>query len=76
VSSIQGCDECSISQTEILARKQVAMQIAQAPAKSLPMQAIMMYMTGSSVSIITIMIVSMSFMTPIKALMSIKKREF
>jgi hypothetical protein len=52
---------------------QVAMEIAQAPAKSLPMQAIMMYMSGSSVSIISIMIVGMCLVSSIKALAALNK---
>lgn len=52
------------------------MEMAQAPAKGLPMQAIMMYMTGSSVSIISIMIVGMCLMNSVKALAAVDKRKY
>jgi hypothetical protein len=55
---------------------QVAQDIAWGPAKSLPMQAIMMYMTGSSVSIISIMIVGMCLVNSVKALGAVHQRKF
>ncbi len=53
----------------------MAMEIAQAPAKTLMMQGFMMYMSGSSVSIITIMIVGMSLLNSVKALAAVNQRE-
>ena len=49
---------------------QMAMGIAQSPAKTLAMQGFMMYMTGSSVSIISIMVVGMSLLNSGKALLA------
>jgi len=48
----------------------MAMGIAQSPAKTLAMQGFMMYMTGSSVSIISIMVVGMSLLNSGKALLA------
>jgi len=45
-------------------------EIALAPAKSLPMNAIMMYMSGNSLQIFSIMMVFMLFKNPIQALMT------
>lgn len=53
----------------------MAMEIAQAPAKGLLMQGFMMYMTGSSVSIISIMIVGMCLMNSVKALAAVNQRK-
>jgi len=50
------------------------MSIAQAPAKNLPIQAIMMYITGSTLSIISIMVVGMALFNSIKALAAYHKR--
>ena len=44
-------------------------EIALAPAKSLPMNAIMMYMSGNSLQIFSIMMVFMLFKTPIQSLL-------
>jgi hypothetical protein len=42
-----------------------------APGKSLPMNAIMMYMSGNSLQIFSVMMTFMLFMNPIKALFSV-----
>ena len=52
----------------------MAMEIAQAPAKGLLMQGFMMYMTGNSVSIISIMIVGMCLLNSTKALAAVSQR--
>lgn len=54
----------------------MAMEIAQAPAKGFLMQGFMMYMTGNSVSIISIMIVGMCLLNSTKALAAVSQREF
>lgn len=56
--------------------KQMAMEIAQAPAKGLLMQGFMMYMTGNSVSIISIMIVGMCLLNSTKALAAVSQRTY
>lgn len=54
----------------------MAMEIAQAPAKGLLMQGFMMYMTGNSVSIISIMIVGMCLLNSTKALAAVSQRTY
>ena len=49
-----------------------AWELALAPAKQLPMNAIGMYMTGNSLQIFSIMMVFMLFKGPIGAIMSIQ----
>ncbi|PNS21721.1 hypothetical protein CAC42_1575 [Sphaceloma murrayae] len=49
-----------------------AWEIAIAPAKQLPMNAIGMYMTGNSLQIFSIMMVFMLFKTPITAIFNIQ----
>ncbi|TKA31490.1 hypothetical protein B0A50_02337 [Salinomyces thailandicus] len=49
-----------------------AWEMAIAPAKSLPMNAIGMYMTGNSLQIFSIMMVFMLFKTPITALINVQ----
>ena len=46
-----------------------AWELAIAPAKSLPMNAVMMYMSGNSLQIFSIMMVFMLFKTPIQSLL-------
>lgn len=46
-----------------------AWEVAFAPAKSLPMNAIMMYMSGNSLQIFSIMMVFMLFKNPFAALL-------
>lgn len=48
-----------------------AWEIAMATGKSLPMNAIMMYMSGNSLQIFSVMMTFMLFMNPIKALFSV-----
>ncbi|GAB7354254.1 hypothetical protein MBLNU459_g4787t1 [Dothideomycetes sp. NU459] len=48
-----------------------AWEVAIAPAKQLPMNAIGMYMTGNSLQIFSIMMVFMLFKTPIQAVLNI-----
>ncbi|KAH7376640.1 hypothetical protein B0T11DRAFT_251015 [Plectosphaerella cucumerina] len=47
-----------------------AWEVALAPAKNLPMTAIMMYMSGNSLQIFSIMMVVMAFKTPLMGLMA------
>lgn len=47
-----------------------AWEVALAPVKGLPMTAIMMYMSGNSLQIFSIMMVLMAFKTPITSLMN------
>ncbi|KAF2763192.1 hypothetical protein EJ05DRAFT_459997 [Pseudovirgaria hyperparasitica] len=50
-----------------------AWEVAIAPAKQLPMNAIGMYMSGSSLQIFSIMMVFMLFKTPITAVLNIQR---
>ncbi|KAF2138050.1 uncharacterized protein K452DRAFT_328975 [Aplosporella prunicola CBS 121167] len=50
-----------------------AWELAIAPAKSLPMSAIGMYMSGNSLQIFSIMMVFMLFKTPVTALLNIQR---
>jgi hypothetical protein len=47
-----------------------AWEVAKSPTKQLPMTAIMMYMSGNTLQIFSIMMVFMAFSNPIKALMA------
>jgi len=47
-----------------------AWEIAIGPSKTIPMNAIMMYMSGSGLHIFSLMMTGMLFLTPIKALLS------
>jgi hypothetical protein len=47
-----------------------AWEVALAPVKQLPMTAIMMYMSGSSLQMFSIMMVAMAFKNPIMGLMA------
>ena len=49
-----------------------AWEMALAPAKQLPMNAIGMYMTGNSLQIFSIMMVFMLFKAPIQALINVQ----
>ncbi|KAI9794994.1 MAG: hypothetical protein M1816_000014 [Peltula sp. TS41687] len=59
----------STEETDTLKLKK-AWELALAPAKSLPMNAIMMYMSGNSLQIFSIMMVFMLFQNPIKGLLA------
>lgn len=50
-----------------------AWELALAPAKQLPMNAIGMYMTGNSLQIFSIMMVFMLFKAPVQALLSVQQ---
>lgn len=56
-------------ETEILKLKK-AWEVALAPVKQLPMTAIMMYMSGNSLQIFSIMMVGMAFKNPVMGLMA------
>lgn len=44
-----------------------------APAKSIPMNAIMIYMSGTGLQIFTVMVTAMLFFNPIKAIMQVQQ---
>ncbi|KAJ8651434.1 hypothetical protein O0I10_013016 [Lichtheimia ornata] len=50
-----------------------AWDVAWGPAKSIPMNAIMIYMTGNGVQIFSVMITIMLFLNPAKAIMSLQQ---
>lgn len=54
----------------------MAYDIAQAPGKGYMMQCFMMYMTGSSVSIISIMIIGMGILNSLKAISAVNKSKY
>ncbi|CAO3608408.1 unnamed protein product [Mucor fragilis] len=47
-----------------------AWDVAMGPAKSIPMNAIMIYMSGTSLQIFTVMVTAMLFFNPVKAIMT------
>ncbi|CAO0799239.1 unnamed protein product [Mucor circinelloides] len=47
-----------------------AWDVAMGPAKSIPMNAIMIYMSGTSLQIFTVMVTAMLFFSPVKAIMT------
>ncbi|ORX58827.1 DUF1077-domain-containing protein [Hesseltinella vesiculosa] len=47
-----------------------AWDVAMGPAKSIPMNAFMIYMSGSSLQIFSVMITAMLFINPVKAMMT------
>lgn len=49
-----------------------AWDVAMGPAKSIPMNAIMIYMSGTSLQIFTVMVTAMLFFNPIKAMMQLQ----
>ena len=58
----------TIEETDTLKLKK-AWEVALAPVKQLPMTAIMMYMSGNSLQIFSIMMVAMAFKNPVMGLM-------
>lgn len=50
-----------------------AWEVALAPVKSLPMTALMMYMSGNSLQIFSIMMVFMAFKNPVVGLMAVNQ---
>lgn len=52
-------------------RQKRAWDVALAPAKQIPMQGFMLYMSGSGVQIFSMMVVGMLLTNPIKAIMTI-----
>jgi hypothetical protein len=57
-------------------KQKKAWDVAIAPAKSVPMNAFMLYMSGSGVQIFSMMVVGMLLTGPIKAMLSIKQGEY
>lgn len=53
-------------------RQKRAWDVATAPAKQIPMQGFMLYMSGTGVQIFSMMVVGMLLTNPIKAIMTIK----
>ncbi|KAI8321224.1 DUF1077-domain-containing protein [Martensiomyces pterosporus] len=56
---------------ELRAKK--AWEVAMAPGKTLPMQAFMAWMSGTGVSIFSIIITGMILMTPFRTIMSVQQ---
>ena len=61
-----------MEETDTLKLKK-AWEVALAPAKQIPMNAIMMYMSGNSLQIFSIMMVYMLFMNPIKGILGLNQ---
>ncbi|KAI9682713.1 MAG: hypothetical protein M1829_006700 [Trizodia sp. TS-e1964] len=59
-------------ETDLLKIKK-SWEVALGPAKQLPMTAIMMYMSGNTLQIFSVMMVFMAFQNPIKALIAINQ---
>ena len=57
------------AETDVLKLKK-AWEVALAPVKQLPMTAIMMYMSGNSLQIFSIMMVAMAFKNPVMGLVA------
>lgn len=66
-SKFQPRKQATPEEMDVLKLKK-AWEVALAPVKSLPMTAIMMYMTGNSLQIFSIMMVFMAFKNPIAGL--------
>jgi hypothetical protein len=47
-----------------------------APAKGIPMNAIMIYMSGTSLQIFTVVVTAMLFFNPIKAMMTTQQSNY
>ena len=58
----------SVSTTEIQVSK--AWDVAYSPAKTIPMNFMMMWMSGNGVQIFSMMVVAMMIMNPLKGIMS------
>ncbi|KAI8384721.1 uncharacterized protein BYT42DRAFT_597823 [Radiomyces spectabilis] len=58
---------------EVALKVKRAWDVAMSPAKNIPMNAIMIYMTGNGVQIFSVMITAMLFIQPVKAIMSLKQ---
>ncbi|KAI9501048.1 hypothetical protein BX070DRAFT_229322 [Coemansia spiralis] len=54
-------------------RAKKAWEVAMSPGKTIPMQAFMAWMSGTSVSIFSILITGMILMTPVKTIMSVQQ---
>jgi hypothetical protein len=52
---------------------QRAWDVAMGPAKSIPMNAIMIYMSGNGVQIFSVMITAMLFWNPLKAIFTLNQ---
>lgn len=68
-----GYSENPKSQTKSVVQTKRAWDVAYAGAKSIPMNLIMMYMSGNSIQIFSIIITVMMFWNPIKAIMSMNQ---
>ncbi|KAJ2719848.1 hypothetical protein GGI07_004967 [Coemansia sp. Benny D115] len=58
---------------EMTLRAKKAWEVATSPGKTLPMQAFMAWMSGTSVSIFSILITGMILMTPLKTIMAVQQ---
>ncbi|KAJ2548587.1 hypothetical protein EV175_004773 [Coemansia sp. RSA 1933] len=69
LSTTQGRND----EADLALRTKKAWEVAMGPGKSLPMQAFMAWMSGTSVSIFSILITGMILMTPAKTIMSVQQ---
>ncbi|KAG2208132.1 hypothetical protein INT47_010494 [Mucor saturninus] len=60
-------------QHQVAIKVKRAWDVAMAPAKSIPMNAIMIYMSGTGLQIFTVMVTAMLFFNPIKAIMQVQQ---
>ncbi|KAJ1722377.1 hypothetical protein LPJ53_003208 [Coemansia erecta] len=60
-------------QTDAMLRAKKAWEVAMGPAKTLPMQAFMAWMSGTGVSIFSILITAMILMTPLRTIMTVQQ---
>ncbi|KAG2174915.1 hypothetical protein INT43_005977 [Umbelopsis isabellina] len=58
---------------EMTLKARRAWDVAMAPAKSIPMNAIMIYMSGNGVQLFSVMITAMLFWNPLKAILSLNQ---
>ncbi|KAJ1667413.1 hypothetical protein IW140_000874 [Coemansia sp. RSA 1813] len=69
LSTTQGRND----EADLALRAKKAWEVAMGPGKTLPMQAFMAWMSGTSVSIFSILITGMILMTPAKTIMSVQQ---
>ncbi|KAI8068897.1 hypothetical protein BDF21DRAFT_425707 [Thamnidium elegans] len=60
-------------QHQVALKVKRAWDVAMGPAKSIPMNAIMIYMSGTSLQIFTVVVTAMLFFNPIKAMMTVQQ---
>jgi ER membrane protein complex subunit 4 len=75
-SAIKPSNSAAVLASQAKLKQSRAWDLAISPVKQLPMQAIMLYMSGSGIQIFTIGIVFMLLSSPLKAVSSINKSIF